>query len=67
MKAHLLRKPHRHAQPPPEKHEASSQSHVIVRLVADNGRILRDDSGRLVLSDDIDVPEVFDFSDRKGR
>ena len=49
------------------KHSVTDKSHVLVRLIAEQGEATRGDSGRLVLDDDIDVPEVPDFLEWRGR
>jgi hypothetical protein len=50
-----------------EKYSVTEKNHVVVRLAAQRGELARGDSGRLVLGDDVDIPDLADFTDSKGR
>jgi hypothetical protein len=60
----------RHASIKPEKaksrHVVTERSHVLIRMFARSGQAPRSDSGRLMLEDDVDVPDILD-SEFRGR
>ena len=45
----------------------SSRSHILVQRAALRGELERNDSGRMVICDDTDIPDLLDLSEWRGR
>lgn len=43
------------------------RSHVLVQAAALRGEPERNDSGRMVICDDTDIPDLMDYSEWRGR
>jgi hypothetical protein len=51
----------------PSGFNQSSRSHVLVHTAAQRGRLERNDSGRMAICEDTDIPDLLDLTEWRGR
>jgi hypothetical protein len=65
--AHVLRVNKPQAQNAGRETTVPSKSHAIVRLVADQVPVVRNDSGRITIPDDLSIPDLDETEVWRGR